>query len=161
MVWAAQIAYRRMWKEEFGAISDSEPEDLDSSMIDQGILDGLEEIRRLIGKGRELLHRLRGLVLDPTSEVKLLGETGAALEQVDREIEDVGHAAPVLGALVRFFVMEKQNMRGTDTLILASEMEGLYGALERRTEKMRSYMSLALGAARSSSVENFLSEMRA
>ena len=157
---AAQIAYRRLWKEEFGAIPDALPQECDYTVVDSGVLSGFEQIFRLVEQGRELLNRLRGLVLDSTSDVKLLGETGSALERLDREIEDVGHAAPPLGALVRFFVMEKQNMRGTDTLILASEMEGLYAALKRRAEKMRSYMAQALGSRAALPAAETISEMR-
>ena len=158
---AAQVAYRRLWKEEFGAVADSVPGECDPERIDPAVNAGIEQIFRYVEQGRTLIARLRKLVLDPTSEAKLLGETAAALENLDRDIEDIGHAAPVLGALVRFFVMEKQNMRGTDTLILASEMEDLYGALRRRAEKMRFYMSLFMGPVRQITPGATFSEMRA
>lgn len=123
----AQAAYKQLWKEEFGVrtrldvlpgsqeLSREETKQLSTG----GLLDLLDE-------GTMLARRLRDLVVDRTSEARLLGQTSGEIEEVDRRIEEYGLSHGALGLLVRMFVMEKENIRGEDPYLLTSETIGLY-----------------------------------
>ena len=133
----ARAVYARLWKEEFGAV--------DGEMLSVGedealqcghpSIEGLRQIMNCAEQGKTLLNRLQFLIQDVTSPPVLLGETSAELEQLDKTIEEIGLVYPVLGALVRIFIMEKENLQGNDPLLLASEMERNYRKLAYRSKK--------------------------
>ncbi len=147
----AKIAYRQLWKEEFGAIAKKDNEEngtLQPSLTSQPkltntsklpILDtcqsGLTEAIRLTGEGVKLINDLTMLIHDRSSPPAKLGLINKGLEEIDRSLEELGLSYPVLGALTRVFILEKSNMRGEDPLLLASEMKGLYEILHRRSRK--------------------------
>jgi hypothetical protein len=96
---------------------------------------GLSEIVTLSSKGIELTEALQRVINDPSLPARLLGEIGKELAAVDEQIEAEGLSKHMLGALIRMFVMEKENMRGNDPRHLASEMQGIYSVLRRRVER--------------------------
>lgn len=142
---AARIAYRRLWKEEFERLkadgsTAQPPLPVLNGAADQ-LLTGIAEAKELAQRGVDLTNELMRLIDDLHSPPRLLGEVGNAIEKNIREIEEVGLSYPVLGALVRVFIMEKENMRGDDARILASEMKELYRRLESRGEKFKTFLS--------------------
>lgn len=133
----AREAYGRLWKEEFDAVEGellSVREDEELVKVPPSLA-GLGPIVALSEKGRGLLRKLNALIADPNTLPAMLGETGSEIERVDKDIEEVGLAYPVLGALVRIFVMEKENLQGSDPLLLASETDRLYSRLAFRAKK--------------------------
>ncbi len=135
-------AYRMLWKEEFEGISarktdSGEPAEDDAFLR---LSQGVREIRQLADRGIGLLSELQRLIRDVQSPPRLLGELNEKVNQVDRELEDVGLSYPVLGAIVRMFVMEKENMRGEDPLALTDHMLGLYRVLFARALKFDNYV---------------------
>ncbi len=134
---SAREAYRTLWKEEFQAAR--ERFDLQgqrpSVNLPEIVSNGLGEAIALTTEGAKLLAQLSALIRDKQSPPKLLGEVSQALEQIDKNIEEVGLGFPILGALTRIFVMEKENMRGDDPLKLASQMNDIYQKLAHRAEK--------------------------
>lgn len=144
---AARSAYGQLWKEEFGAIPlrelavEQEPERRRKKLlvIDSRleIEEGLPALKKLCAMGVDALTELGQLIEDIHSPPKRLGEISALLEEINRNIENIGLSSPMLGALVRIFIMERENMRGDDTLLLASEMKELYQCLARRSSRFR------------------------
>ena len=65
----------------------------------------------------------------------MLGAISATLGKIDRSIEETGFTYSVLGAVVRIFIMEKENLRGEDVLELGTLTAELYRTLIRRTKR--------------------------
>lgn len=138
---AAKDAYRQLWKEEFGMASAADVPDVraDSRLA---VVDhrseaaaGLDEAISRAIKGIELTERLLELIRNISSPPQLLGEVNNQLNNLNRAIEDIGLSHPMLGALIRMFVMEQQNMQGSDPAALVEEMRRIYRNLERRGQK--------------------------
>ena len=139
---AARSAYRKVWKEELDGAPKRELPQLPAGpalhVLDGSYLEitrGVEALLIMTRNGVSLLDELTRLINDVSSPPKLLGEINAGISILDRQIEELGLAYPALGALVRMFIMEKENIRGNDPLILASQVKGLYQSLRWRTEK--------------------------
>jgi len=134
---AARESYRALWKEEFDGIP------YVKLMTDPKMptprphpsLAGVDEAIELTNQGCALLDQLRKLVRDPSSPVQALKEVNARVQEIDKKIEEVGLSHPILGALIRIFLMEKENLRGDDILKLASETGELYSRLARRGKR--------------------------
>ncbi|MCB0359476.1 MAG: hypothetical protein KDD44_07560, partial [Bdellovibrionales bacterium] len=103
------------------------------------------EICSAAKRGHEMVAELIRLIEDTTSAPHLLGEVNEQINRISRHIEDLGLSRPALGALVRMFIMEKENMRGDDPVQLASEMGEIFAALDRRG---RAFGDLFQAAAR-------------
>jgi len=139
---AARIAYRAVWKEELGTVPRRDlpllplgPALSVLSGVYGGILTGLDELQAKAGHGIALIDELIRVIRDVGSPPRLLGELNAFISVLDRQIEELGLSVPPLGALIRMYIMEKENIRGNDPLILASQVKGLYQALQNRTAK--------------------------
>jgi len=63
------------------------------------------------------------------------------LTELDRHIEELGFHHNALGPLTRMFVFAKENLSGSDPLMLASQMDRVYQDLERRCRKFQGYYS--------------------
>ncbi len=146
----ARRSYRELWKEELNGINSP---DLVQASIELGeqepSLTALKEIIRLTETGMQHVTSLLGVIRDISSPPQLLGQLSRELEKIDRNLEEIGLSNPVLGALVRIFIMEKENMRGEDPHKLASEMKDLYQRLAlrgRKFGKLFDYQATHLGA---------------
>ena len=130
-------AFKEVWKHEFGAkISQTHNKAREGvARLEQypAFLSALSEIDNLVKSGEGLISELNSLISDASSPPHLLGEMAKKIELNDRAIEEVGLSYPELGVLTRVFVMEKQNIRGSDAGKVASEMVGLYQSLQRRS----------------------------
>ena len=147
---AAQGAYRTLWKEELDAVPMRYPNGkLDSIEGEppEFVSTGLKQAVELCERGKGLLGELEGLIRDLKSPPQRLGQVTEALEEIDKNIEHVGLSQPVLGALIRMFIMEKENMRGDDPLKLASEMRVLYDTLHYRANKFGKLFAMYSAAA--------------
>lgn len=138
---AAMDAYRQLWKEEFGMMEPKEVPSVEPlnklAVVDhrsEGTA-GLEEAVKAAAKGIEVSERLIELIRDVSSSPHLLGEVNNQINAINRHIEDIGLTYPMLGALVRMFVMERQNMQGKDAALLALDMKEIYENLRRRGQK--------------------------
>lgn len=129
-------SYRALWKEEFDRIPYAAlaPEESRVACPHPSLV-GVTEALSLIEDGRRALEQLVGLVTDVSSPPAMLKEVNESLEKIDKKIEEVGLSYPVLGALIRIFLMEKENLRGDDVLKLASETRELYLRLARRSRR--------------------------
>lgn len=137
----ARAAYRNLWKEELGAVPPRQPAaaPLNSKDLPYGAMKGLQDILGLIQEGQIAISELALLIQDEKSPAQKLGEVNYRVTQIDRNLEEIGLTYPILGALVRMFIMEKENMRGDNPLFLASEMKRLYQVLGTRTEKFHRF----------------------
>jgi hypothetical protein len=72
----------------------------------------------------------------------------AELALVDENLEKHSLTFPILGALVRIFIMEKENMRGKDLIELSNKTQIYYGDLERRVKKFKDYFNIYFGQAK-------------
>ena len=132
----AREAYRTLWKNEFLDIPMREWSEASRIMaISPDIIEGIGELRALTERGIQTIDNLERLIKDPSSPAYLLGEANEAISTLDREIEHVGLNHGILGAVVRMFIMEKENLRGDDPLVLAYAVKRLYDTLKRRTER--------------------------
>jgi ADP-heptose:LPS heptosyltransferase len=128
---AARAAYKRLWKEEFEMLLDPEGNRLD---LPDGVqaTAGIPQILVLVEHALAAMEELKALIRDTRSPARRLGEVGNLINDTDVQIEDIGLRHAVLGALVRMFIMEKENLQGTDPLRLASDTEEIYRSLGRR-----------------------------
>jgi len=143
----ARNAYRQLWKEEFGSVPfNPEPKFVEpvSGFItaDGEAAKGLSRALTLAEQGLKLIDRLIQLINDTRSAPHLLGEVNNQINEIDRNIEELGLRHAIIGALVRIFVMEKENMRGEDPLLLASEMKELYQSLVARIKRFATLLGL-------------------
>lgn len=138
---AARNAYRALWKEQFCQIAakvpsiESPSKSLAAKPLHSEVRHGLEAIQAHAARGRELIEELNKLIIDINSPPSKLGAVNGEINENNREIEELGLTYPIAGALVRMFIMENQNLRGDDPLVLASQLRGLYESLYLRTEK--------------------------
>ena len=127
----ARQAYRILWKKELGAVEQEiEVDQARDAALRQTL--GVDAAIDRCALGVSSIERLLELIANPNSPPHLLGETNRVIEENDAEIEKIGLSHPILGAMIRMFIMEKENMRGSDPTVLASQMKELYETLERR-----------------------------
>lgn len=130
-------AYRRMWLDDLGGFEIPTPVKKKHGLtVLTGEVDGLREVEKAAQEGQRLIQQLQRLIQDRTASPQLLGETGDDLTELDRNIEQLGFHHPHLGPLTRMFIFGKENISGTDATGLASQMLGIYQALERRSGKL-------------------------
>jgi hypothetical protein len=135
----ARSSYMALWKEEFAglpcldvprkAVGEHEIEEV------HWCFKGGAEIKNLAILGQRTIEELKRLILDLSSPTYLLTETGSKLQAIDKELETLSLAYPLLGAIVRVFIMEKENLRGDDALCLAESTGELYRTLQARCER--------------------------
>jgi ADP-heptose:LPS heptosyltransferase len=134
----ARESYKDLWKEEFAKIPASLPP-LSSSVTPRPEyaekLHGVQLVSQRVQAGRKLLKELAGAVRDVSIPAKRFKELNMELDALDKNIEEIGMSYPVIGAIIRIFLMEKDNLRGDDVLKLASQTEELYSNLERRCNR--------------------------
>ncbi|MFN8388679.1 MAG: glycosyltransferase family 9 protein [Bdellovibrionota bacterium] len=138
----ARAAYRALWKEEFDSIPYRElPPDEDKLELSHPNLEGIKNAIALTEQGIGLLGELSALVLDHSGSPHRLAEVSKQIQEVDTRIEEIGLSYPLIGALIRIFLMEKENLRGDDVLVLASKTKELYSRLERRGRRFANLFS--------------------
>ena len=96
---------------------------------------GLAQAIELSKEGISMLEKLAAAVNDLGTGPEILRELNARLSEIDKEIESVGLSCPVLGAVIRIFLMEKENIRGDEILELASDNKSAYQRLLRRSHR--------------------------
>ena len=126
----ARESYKALWKEEFASLPFPEFPWEEGTKYPE--VPGISEAIALCKQGSALMRELSDLVQDPGSVPSRLKDVNLAVQQVDVNLEEIGLSFPVLGALIRIFLMEKENLRGDDILRLASETTELYQNLARR-----------------------------
>ena len=133
----ARAAYSALWKEEFAAIPYAAltPEAGATYGEIHPSLHGLKQAIELAQEGQLIIEQLIAAIQNFKAPAFLLGELSARQEQLDKDLESVSLAYPLIGALVRIYIMEKENMRGNDALNLAQQTLELYRTLSRRSRR--------------------------
>jgi ADP-heptose:LPS heptosyltransferase len=135
-------AYRKLWLNDLaGYPVQEESSSTKRSMlgvVDSG-LEGLSEIAECAERGQTLMRHLKDLVLDARSPASKLNKVNSDLADLDRYIEELGFHHSALGPLTRMFLFAKENLKGSDVLDLASQMDSAYRDLSRRCEKFGKY----------------------
>jgi ADP-heptose:LPS heptosyltransferase len=136
-------AYRKLWLHDLGGYDvPSEPRArAKQSML--GVLDagveGLQEIANCAQKGQELMGRLKELILDVRAPGSALQRINNEISALDRSIEELGFHYDPIGSLAKMFLFAKENLTGSDPLALASQMDSVYGDLNRRCAKFSQF----------------------
>jgi ADP-heptose:LPS heptosyltransferase len=134
-----RIAYRKLWLNDLGGLDveterPSVPKRSMLGVVDSG-LDGLSDIARCAERGQVLMRQLRDLILDSRAPAAALQTINTEITDLDRNIEELGlHFGP-FGPLTKMFTFAKENLKGSDPLELASQMDSIYRDLGRRCEK--------------------------
>ena len=128
--------YMALWKEEFeGIVYEELPPDPNTpALTPHPTLESLREAVALSNQGLRTVESLLSVVRSNTPAPERLKEINESLQRIDQQIEEVGLSTPPLGALVRIFMMEKDNMRG-DIFELSAHAENLYRNLDRRSRR--------------------------
>ncbi len=133
-------AYRKMWLEDLGGFKDmngSKP--LSKLTVADAGLEGLQRIVDYAEQGTRLIQELSSYIKDLSAPVQGLSRVNVELSQLDIKIEEAGYNHQPLGPLARMFVFAKENISGTDALMLASQMGEIYRTLARRGRLLGSY----------------------
>ncbi|MEI6517120.1 MAG: hypothetical protein WCN89_00360, partial [bacterium] len=134
-----RAAYRKLWLDDLGGFHVTEEKRSNGlRVLDEG-LDGLREIRTCAQHGQELIKRLEGFIEDVSAPAARLGEVSQHISELDSKIERLGFQFGPLESLTRMFVFAKENLKGSDPMGLASQMNSAYQDLERRCSKFGSY----------------------
>ncbi len=134
-------AYRQLWLEDLGGLevaSSELPQAPGLAVLDDG-LKGLEEIVACAQAGQELIKSLERCIRDVSVPAAHLGKVNDQLTALDNKIENLGFQFGPLESLSRMFVFAKENLKGSDPLDLASQMNRAYRDLERRCGKFAAY----------------------
>lgn len=133
-------AYRKVWLNELGQyqIPDSKSERPKLPMYDS-FFEGLSNILKVAQDGEAKIKELLQLVADKRSPATALKVVADNLSEIDKEIEVIGFHHPELGPLSRMFIFAKENISGSDTASLASQMGEIYANLARRGLKLGNY----------------------
>jgi ADP-heptose:LPS heptosyltransferase len=133
-------AYRKVWLNELGQyqIPDTKSERPKLPMYDS-FFEGLSNILKVAQDGEAKIQQLLRLVADRKSPATALREVAENLSQIDKQIEVIGFHHPELGPLSRMFIFAKENISGSDTASLASQMGEIYANLARRGLKLSNY----------------------
>ena len=133
-------AYRKVWLNELGQyqVPDGTPERSKLPMYDS-FFEGLANILKVAKDGEAKIQELLQLVADKRSPATALKVVADNLSQIDKEIEVIGFHHPELGPLSRMFIFAKENISGSDTASLASQMGEIYANLARRGLKLGNY----------------------
>jgi len=154
-VYAVRQAYRALWKEEFlglkpSYIEDVYPEREALPLLTNGLTleNGAEQALQLTTEGVTQLETLIGLIADTYGAPQELGRVNSRVNDISNKLEDLGRSCGPLGALMRMFVMERENLRGDDPLKLASQMRDIFSSLGDRGERFVKYFNYFLKQAR-------------
>lgn len=132
----ARKSYRALWKEEFdGIVFRPCPPTGGLPAIAHPRLAAVREIVALADEAIIQLNRLREAVIDTRTPGHVLGALNGAVSAADRAIEEVGLSEGLLGAIVRIFLMEKENIRGDDVLELVGATLQIHTTLIRRVKR--------------------------
>ncbi len=133
-------AYRKVWLNELGQyqIPDSKSDRPKLPMYDS-FFEGLSNILKVAQDGEAKIKELLQLVADKRSPATALKVVADNLSEIDKEIEVIGFHHPELGPLSRMFIFAKENISGSDTASLASQMGEIYANLARRGLKLGNY----------------------
>jgi len=135
----ARAAYRVLWKEEFASIpSGKEIESWSGVLL---LNEETEDILNLCEDANKVLKRLIELAEDPNGPAQELQVISDSLTRIDLLLEQISLTFPILGAIVRIFIMEKENLRGDDIFILSEKSLQIYASLERRIINFQKYYS--------------------
>lgn len=134
-----RAAYRKLWLDDLGGFPVTEEKRSNSLRVLDDGLDGLREIRSCAQHGQELIKRLEGFIEDVSAPAARLGEVSQHISELDSKIERLGFQFGPLESLTRMFVFAKENLKGSDPMGLASQMNSAYQDLERRCSKFGSY----------------------
>jgi hypothetical protein len=138
-----RAAYRKLWIEELAGYSfPQEVRGSSLNVLPQSIA-GLDQVAQLAREGVVLIERLVDQIRDPSVSGQQLSATNNSLSELDRKIEQTGFHFSPLGPITRMFCFAKENIQGTDAMVLASQMRGIYDDLLRRSQKLASYYSNA------------------
>jgi hypothetical protein len=136
-------AYRKLWLSDLGGLhveteSASYAKRSALGVVDTG-LEGLAEIAQCAERGQRLMNQLKSLILDLKAPAASLQKINTEISDLDRNIEELGlHFGP-LGPMMKMFLFAKENLKGSDPLDLASQMDSVYRDLGRRCEKFARY----------------------
>lgn len=136
-------AYRKLWLDELGGFQiDRECEEEGSykplQVLDAS-LEGLADIVRCARRGEQLMGTLKGLIADVRAPAARLSDVNGEITELDRQIEQIGYHQGHLGPLTKMFVFAKENLQGSDVMLLASQMDVIYRDLLRRADKFQMY----------------------
>lgn len=134
-------AYRKLWLEDLGGFSIPQPRPAAAgrlAVVDEG-LRGLDEIAACAKAGQDLIGRLEVCIRDTSITAAELGDVSQRLTDLDSKIGALGFQYGPLESLSRMFIFAKENLKGTDPLSLASQMNRAYQDLERRCVRFGSY----------------------
>lgn len=132
-------AYRRLWLEDLGGFPVPQPKPQGRLAVLDERLHGLDEIVRCAKAGQQLIQRLEVCIEDPSIPASELGDVSKQLTVLDSEIEGLGFQYGPFESLSRMFIFAKENLKGTDPLNLASQMDRAYQDLERRCVRFGSF----------------------
>jgi len=127
-------AYRTLWMSELCGIV--EPEKIAKAKSVLSVVSdtstGLDSLVKGAEEGKRLIAQLETLITDRFASPKALGDVNERLNQLDRDLEEIGFHQPALGPVARMFLFAKENLLGSDPLQLASQMSRAYEDLARR-----------------------------
>jgi len=133
-------AYRKLWLDDLGGYrfpaANTKPPSL--AVADDGLA-GLKDIVACAQRGQELIRSLQEGIRDVSVPAAKLGQINIQLTELDHHIEGLGFQFSPLESLSRMFLFAKENLKGTDALELASQMNRAYQDLERRCIKFGNY----------------------
>jgi ADP-heptose:LPS heptosyltransferase len=142
--------YRRLWLHDLGGLkySNLAKRTLFSTNGKRKLIDscqegslnlGLEKIKRLVAQGLHSLAELEDSIVNVNVTAKDIAKIGTALQNSEKSIEDFGYEHSVFGPLTRMFTFGRENLKGSDISILASQMRKVYDDLKRRVELFEYY----------------------
>lgn len=130
-------AYRKMWLRHLAGLNvpGSPARELKPRALGQStdVISGLCAVAEAADQGNALIDNLKRLIIDTSAPGHLLGEVSTKLVQLDRSIEELGFHIPALGPLARMMIFAKENLSGSDPLVLASQMGSAYQELKARS----------------------------
>ncbi len=139
---ACRASYRQIWKEELMNIAPVMGMEQASTSYLSEIC---EPVLLLSQNGIKTLERLKNLAQIGGGAPGELEAVELAITEVDEALEKHSLTFPILGALVRIFIMEKENMRGVDLIELSTKTQKFYGDLDRRVRKFQTYFNIHYG----------------
>lgn len=138
--------YRRLWVDDIGGeIYRQRPRITVARETSLVISDNLDvetlayHLGELAKSGQRVIDQLISAVNDPSVPGSRLGEINGALNEIDRKVEELGLTMHILGPLARMFIFARENLNGTDVMVLAQQMKQAYIDLERRGDKLFDY----------------------
>ncbi len=133
-----RLAYRKMWLDDLGAYNFEKISD-DKNEKDIPWKKNIDELKICAEDGVDLIDQLENLVKNQNSSAKDLGKVKDELTEIDRKIEQLGYDTPAIAPISRMFIFSKENISGTEVLVLASQTREIYKDLERRANKLENY----------------------